>query len=335
MSHPSAPDHEVEDSRRAGGPETSDSTRLDLAAHGQTLAAHGQTLAAHGQSEEALAGGNSVTVARRGDTVRRTAGAWPPTVQALLRHLRAQGLTEVPEPLGIDDQGREVLTFLPGDVANYPLPEWLWDEAVLRSAGALLRRVHDASVAFLVGAEAPDRDVRGTTGSLDGLAGEARPERVAPLPVPAPEDRVWQSPPHEPTEIVCHNDFAPYNLTFQDGEAVGVIDFDTASPGPRIRDLAYLGYRLAPFVADAADGEGSGVVGRLDPLARLDVLVESYGVPYSRRAVLTAMAAGLDELAEFTDRRAADTGRTDFVEHAAMYRADARRVEALAAAQPV
>ncbi|WP_336706728.1 phosphotransferase enzyme family protein [Oerskovia sp. USHLN155] len=255
------------------------------------------------QAEELLAGGNSTTVVRRGETVRRTAGPWTPTVQALLRHLRAQGVTEVPEPLGTDDQGREVLSFLTGDVAHYPLPEWVWDESVLRDAGALLRRVHDASVGFLAAGGAP-----------------------------APP--VWQTAPHEPAEVVCHNDVAPYNLVFRDGVVVGLIDFDTASPGPRIWDLAYLGYRLAPLVADAAEGEGGDAVGRLDPLARLDTLVCAYGMPYSRREVLTVVVARLDELAAFTDERAAATGRDDFRAHATMYRADARRVQALADASP-
>ncbi|MFF2620543.1 phosphotransferase enzyme family protein [Oerskovia jenensis] len=286
MSHLPAPDRKVEESRRDSGPGASTST--------QSL-----YLAAPDQAEEPLAGGNSTTVVRSGDTVRRTAGPWTPTVQALLRHLRAQGVTEVPEPLGTDGQGREVLSFLPGDVGNYPLPPWVWDESVLRDAGALLRRVHDASVGFLdTGAAAP----------------------------------AWQTASHAPAEVVCHNDVAPYNLVFRDGAVVGLIDFDTASPGPRIWDLAYLGYRLAPLVADAGDSEGSDVVGRLDPLARLDALVRAYGMPYSRREVLTTVVARLHELAAFTDERAAATGRDDFREHAAMYRADAQQVERLATA---
>jgi len=259
------------------------------------------------QAEETLTGGNSTTVVRRGDTVRRTTGPWTPTVHALLRHLRAHGITEVPEPLGIDDQGREVLSYLPGDVANYPLPRWVWDESVLRDAGALLRRVHDASVGFL----------------------------AARLPGPgARTEPVWQTAPHEPAEVVCHNDVAPYNLVFRDGVVVGLIDVDTASPGPRIWDLAYLGYRLAPLVADAGSEDAADVVGRLDPLARLDALVAAYGMRYSRREVLTVVVARLDELAAFTDERASATGRDDFREHAAMYRADARHVQTLADASP-
>ena len=38
------------------------------------------------------------------------------------------------------------------------------------------------------------------------------------------------------------------------------------------------------------------------------------------------MAARLEELAAFADARAAETGRDDFAEHAAMYRRDRDRV---------
>jgi hypothetical protein len=49
-------------------------------------------------------------VVRVGDTVRRTAGPWTPAVHALLRHVRAEGFTQVPEPRGLDEHGREVLS---------------------------------------------------------------------------------------------------------------------------------------------------------------------------------------------------------------------------------
>lgn len=240
--------------------------------------------------EAALTGGNSNTVTRIGDTVHRTAGAWTPAVHRLLAVLRSAGVTEVPEPLGFDDDGREVLSFLPGDVGAYPLPGWLWGAEIIDDAGALLRRVHDASTEL----------VR--------------------------EDLVWATAPHEPAEVICHNDAAPYNMTFANGRVTGLFDFDAASPGPRIWDLAYLAYRLAPFGEDAL-GHGLTVEERLN---RVDRLIGAYGQPFRRAKVLETAAIRLTELAEYTEGRLRETGTVDFGRHAAMYCRDAVRIAALA-----
>ena len=236
--------------------------------------------------EEVLAGGNSSMVVRVGDTVHRPAGPWTPAVHQLLTTLRAAGVTEVPEPFGMDEQGREVLSYLPGIVGNYPLPSWIWSPTILHEAGSLLRRVHDAS---------------------------------EPLAHAAAR---WQLPAHEPIEVVCLNDVAPYNMVFQDGHITGLIDVDMASPGPRIWDLAYLAYRLVPL-GEYADPDAPGRDARP---ARLDALIRSYGLEFDHAAVLRAAADRLEDLAVFTDRRAADTGRTDFLEHAALYRRDRDRL---------
>src|SRR5438046_5883406 len=75
-----------------------------------------RTLGAMPASEQRLGGGrSSVGVVRIGDTVHRPTGPWTPTIHAYLRHLRAAGFTASPEVLGIDEKGREVLTYIPGD----------------------------------------------------------------------------------------------------------------------------------------------------------------------------------------------------------------------------
>src|SRR5204863_4404273 len=99
-----------------------------------------------------------------------------------------------------------VVGFVVGAVPAYPMPPWVWTDAALDSAARMLRQIHDAT---------------------------ARLEIEGP----------WRSPVHQPAEVVCHNDFAPYNLVFDSGVVVGVIDWDFASPGPRVWDLSYLAYR--------------------------------------------------------------------------------------------
>ena len=62
-----------------------------------------------------LLGGNvTEAVVRVGDTVRRPVGEWTPAVHALLHHLEDVGFSAAPRVLGIDAQGREVLTYCEG-----------------------------------------------------------------------------------------------------------------------------------------------------------------------------------------------------------------------------
>ena len=46
-----------------------------------------------------------------GDTVRRPAGPWTPAVHALLHHLEAAGFEAAPRALGLDSEGREVVSY--------------------------------------------------------------------------------------------------------------------------------------------------------------------------------------------------------------------------------
>jgi hypothetical protein len=234
---------------------------------------------------EMLTGGNMGPVVRRAGDVYRTAGEWTPAVHRLLRHCRAAGMTGVPEPKRITDDRQEVLSFLVGDVPAYPMPDWIWSPEALASSVRLLRSFHEASQTC---------------------------DRVGP----------WRSPAREPAEVVCHNDFAPYNLVYSGGVATGVIDFDYASPGPRLWDLAYLAYRIIPLTTEAV-GDGFGPVERTQ---RLTSLLASYGGSYSRADVLDTVRARLVALAEFSERMAATLGNPELREHASLYRADAATI---------
>jgi len=97
-------------------------------------------------SEIILEGGDVNLVVRVGDTVRRPTGAWSPAVHALLQHFESVGFDGTPRFLGIDEQGREVLSYVEGEAALAPAPSG--DDAV-EQLGRLVRRAHDAQAGFV------------------------------------------------------------------------------------------------------------------------------------------------------------------------------------------
>jgi aminoglycoside phosphotransferase (APT) family kinase protein len=188
---------------------------------------------------------------RLGDTVRRPAQPWSASVQAVLAHLQAAGVTCVPRPLGFDDLGRDTLGYVAGDVWNDPMPELVWRDSTLVTAARLLRRLHDATADF-----EPPADARWM--------------------LPTPEDL--------PIEVVCHNDFAPYNVVFGNDGPIGVIDWETAAPGARVWDVAYAAYRFVPLSCVApAELAPPPVQAR-----RLSSFCDAYGLDVADRAILAA-----------------------------------------------
>jgi hypothetical protein len=189
-----------------------------------------------------LGGGNMNVVRREGDTVVRQAGAWTPTVHRYLDYLHLAGIDWVPRPITImpdarGEPGQERLSYVAGDVPAYPLPGWVWSEEVLVEGAQRLRRLHDASIGF----------------AADGAT--------------------WQSPVKLPSEVVCHNDFAPHNLVFLHGRMVGAIDFDFCSPGPRLWDIAYFATRTVPLGANPpANAPGMDQARR-----RVQLILDAYG----------------------------------------------------------
>ena len=97
-------------------------------------------------AEERLDGGNTGGAVRSGDTVRRAAGPWTPAVHALLAHLAAKAFTGAPRPLGFDERGREVLTFLKGETtgSRKPWPPWTHAEETLDQVARWMRAYHQA-----------------------------------------------------------------------------------------------------------------------------------------------------------------------------------------------
>jgi Ser/Thr protein kinase RdoA (MazF antagonist) len=168
-----------------------------------------------------LPGSTHGPVVRVGDTVRREARPATPAVHALLRHLERAGFEGAPRALGFDEQGREVLSYIPGEVAvridGGPQPGVGRTEQVLVDVGRLLRRCHDATVDFV-----------------------------------PPPDAAWDFQVGAPRtgEVICHNDLGPFNTVFVDGRALAFIDWENAAPAPRAWDVAYVAYRFVPYYPD-------------------------------------------------------------------------------------
>jgi hypothetical protein len=100
------------------------------------------------EPEEILSDNGVTLVVRVGNTVRRPARDFSDTVQSYLAHLHAVGVDFVPKPLGYDQHGREVLSFVEGDVPVEPLPDWAATDQVLKELARLIRRLHDAAVSW-------------------------------------------------------------------------------------------------------------------------------------------------------------------------------------------
>jgi hypothetical protein len=149
-------------------------------------------------------------VQRVGNTIRRATGPWTPAVHALLQHLEAVGFDAAPRVLGIDEQGRAVLTFVEGE-------ETTWSDDELAVAGRLVRGYHDAVASFVPPPKASWQALVGT---------------------PAEH------------EVVCHNDLSPWNTVYRDGAPVTFLDWDLAAPGPRLWDVAWAIYRYVPLFDD-------------------------------------------------------------------------------------
>jgi hypothetical protein len=191
--------------------------------------------------EQHLPGGFVTAVTRAGDTVRRPPSPNAAFVHDLLLYLERRGWAGAPRFLGIDDQGREVLSFVDGHVAweaSQP-PEVGADES-LAAVARLVRQLHDLTA--------------GTP-----LAGTA--------------------------EAVCHNDLSPKNTVYRDtGQGlhpVAFIDWDLASPGDRLHDLAHTCWQFLPLGPAATDLAATA--------RRLRLACDSYGLGNRSALIATVL----------------------------------------------
>ncbi len=196
---------------------------------------------------------------RVGDTVRRPTGEHSVAVHRVLRHLEDVDFDGAPRFVGIDAHGREVLTYIDGEVAGRPWPAWVAEPARAASVARLLRRLDDVLV-----------------------------------PLGIPPDLVFDSSGRRPAPsasyFLGHRDVTPENTVFRAGQAHAFIDFDLVRPSTRIDEVCNL---LLWWGAWMPVEDREPVMREIDPAERARLLVDSYGLaPDDRHLVVAAAIHG-------------------------------------------
>ncbi len=163
---------------------------------------------------------------------------------------------ETPTVLGIDERGREVLSFLEGRLVD--VDREVVSEDLLTDAMMWLRRFHHA--------------VRGF-------------RHLGP----------WRTVHRdlEPGELICHHDFAPYNIAVSataTGERVGgVFDWDMAGPGLPVDDVAFAAWNWVPLHLEMAAEHSA---------RRLVAMATAYGDGVTGREILDRVVARIERSLE-------------------------------------
>ena len=182
---------------------------------------------------ETLTGGRVGGAVLVGDTVRRPTGPWTPAVHDLIAHVRAAGVPHVPEVLGLDTLGREVLRFVPGHTVgdSTQVEAAFRRPGLVASVGAWLRGLHDATADFPQGT------------------------------------RTWRRGPLERRDaaVICHNDVSPHNVVLDErGALAAVLDWDMAAPGDPRDDLAFAAWQFVLRHGDTLATEAEGLIALAD-----------------------------------------------------------------------
>jgi Phosphotransferase enzyme family len=236
--------------------------------------------------EELLAGGltNAGLVTRVGDTVRRPRGPTSEASRAVLEHLEHVGFDGAPRFLGIDDRDREILEFIPGRAAIEPYPDWALTDGALAGVAGLLARYHAAVASF------------------------------------DPAGHAWSGfvPEEFRDGVISHNDPNLDNVIFSGDRAVALIDFDLASPGSAVWDVACAARLWVPL-RDERDAP-EPVRGRWRE--RLRLFVDAYGLPGADRERVVDALLPAHERCYRVVRRAVSDGHETF---GRMWRGGGRR----------
>lgn len=199
-------------------------------------------------------------VYRDGDIVYRDIKLQSKTISRLLLHLENKGIQFTPRFLGTKNVNvkQEMLSFVEGEtIEDYPTQNDIQSKMMtVQLAAKMLREYHDATLDF----ERCDEDIW-------FLSYEGNLQK----------------------EVICHNDFAPYNVTFKHHKPIGLIDFDTACPAPRIWDVAYAVYRFVPLSMTVYDPN-------TNKYRKYDKILDCSERALLLRAFLEAYARGIEDV---------------------------------------
>ena len=225
--------------------------------------------------EEALAGGFVTAVMRVGDTVRRAPPPDPRFTRELLGLFEQRSWAGAPRFLGVDERGREILSYLDGHVAWEPdQPASVTSPGSLARLAGLVRQFHDL-----------------TAGTL--LAGDQ--EAVCHNDL-SPRNTVYRD---------RGDGLVP----------VAFIDWDIAAPGARIHDLAHVCWQyldLGPAITDVPAASASlRLICDAYGLERRDELIDTIWWWQDRcwRGIEARAAAGDPAMARLRDTGAARSVR--------------------------
>lgn len=195
-------------------------------------------------------------VYRRGSVVTRNAGPHSTTVHALLRHLEDVGFEGAPRVVGsgFDNDGREMLTFVEGEIMSGQQPTT--DAAA--AVGSLLRRLHDATATF----------TPPTTASWQPWFGREL---------------------GSDTRVIGNCDVAPWNVVAVNGLPVAIIDWEVAGPVDPLIDLAQAAWLNARLFSDDV-AEREALPPASERARQLRTLVDAYGLSAAdRKRVVNVM----------------------------------------------
>lgn len=159
-------------------------------------------------AEEPLPGGRTtLAVVKIGNTVRRTNPNPNPMAGPLLLFLEQRGFHGTPRFLGMDEKGREMLSYIPGHVPWEGLIHHEDDDLV--AAARLLRAFHDVTAEF------PGRNSAEVICHHDFSPGncvyvDGRPTAMIDFDLAAPGTRLWDLGYTVPTFLnMGHPDYEP------------------------------------------------------------------------------------------------------------------------------